>query len=200
MTAPLWVHELAGVLSSGSVDDRSFPRDLRSVMARTLPLTAVSLADLSIAGIDAWLRRQGVACSIHAPDRPLRGCLVAHNSHGALFLDSEDADAERRFSLAHELAHFLRDYWLPRVEAASRYGPTVLEVFDGKRAPRPEERVHALLARIPIGFRVHLMDRSDGRITDAAVARAEVDADRLAFELLAPESSPSFVRRLWAVR
>jgi hypothetical protein len=88
------------------------------------------------------------------------------------------------------------------------------------------------------------MDRSDGRITDAAIARAEVDADRLAFELLAPESdvlprveripererreaveallqeryglpatpathyatllvpesSPSFVRRLWAVR
>ena len=42
---------------------------------------------------------------------------------------------------------------------------------------------------LPIGFHVHLMDRSpDGNIVSDAIEEAERDADRLALELLAPSA------------
>jgi Zn-dependent peptidase ImmA (M78 family) len=39
---------------------------------------------------------------------------MARAGHGFISLDGSDADDERRFSLAHELAHFLLDYQDPR--------------------------------------------------------------------------------------
>src|SRR5207245_2962940 len=96
---------------------------------------------------------------------------------------------EQCFSLAHELAHFLRDYLQPRRRAAARLGPQVLEVFDGLRPPRPEERLHALLRAVPIGFHTHLMARDAGGVARGAEAAAERDADRLACELLAPAAA-----------
>ena len=66
----------------------------------------------------------------------------------------------------------------------------MLEVLDGDRPPRNEERMQALLARVQIGFHVHLMGRSsEGSIVNDAIEAAERDADRLAFELLAPSDT-----------
>ena len=93
-----------------------------------------------------------------------------------------------RFSLAHEAAHFILDYLSPRQEATSRLGSEILEVFDGHRAPTVQERVHALLGHIPVGFHTHFMEReNDGVLGCVAKGDVEAVADQLAFELLAPE-------------
>lgn len=192
MSAPLWAWELAGAFWENAGESESFPRDLRRPIARALPLSLIYLPGLRVSAIDDWLRRQGIPCGLAVPDRPLRACLVAHGSHGAIFLDGSDPNDEQRFSLAHELAHFLHDYWDPRRQAADRYGSQVLEVFDGVRAAEPEERVHALLALVPIGFQVHLMDRApDGSIPIEAIDDSERSADRLALELLVPYDAVS---------
>ena len=50
--------------------------------------------------------------------------------------------------------------------------------------------ISALLARVPVGFHAHLMARDGaGRIASERIAAAERDADRLAYELLAPAES-----------
>jgi hypothetical protein len=91
------------------------------------------------------------------------------------------------FSLAHELAHFLRDYWQPRRLAGRRLGAGIVEVFDGKRPTTPAERVRALLAGVPVGVHAHLMERGPRRQRlPPDVALAEEEADRLAYKLLAP--------------
>jgi hypothetical protein len=61
----------------------------------------------------------------------------------------------------------------------------VLDVLDGKRAPRGEERVGAVLRHVCVGFHTHLMSRGPGT-APGPVEASERDADRLAFELLAP--------------
>ena len=104
-----------------------------------------------------------------------------------IFLDATDSEDELRFSLAHEVSHFLLDYLLPRRRAIGRLGSGVTEVLDGRRRPTVGERVDAVLTNVPIGVHAHLMERAAaGGIGRAAVLDVESRADRLALELLAP--------------
>lgn len=187
---PLWLSETAEEFWSAAGGPEGFPRNLRGPIANALPLTVVSLPRLQVVAVDRWLRRQGIAGPSLAADRALRACLVARNGYGFIFIDGTDSDAEQRFSLAHELAHFLRDYQQPRLTAIERLGSAIEAVLDGERPPDPTERIQALLARARLGFQVHLMDRTpDGRFSTAAIDVAERGANLLAFELLAPAAA-----------
>jgi hypothetical protein len=185
VNAPLWVSELAASFWAAAGTAEPFPRSLGAVPF-ALPLSVLALPRLSVAGVTAWLRARDVPYACAGPDRPLRACLVARRGSGFVLVDAADPPDERRFSLAHELAHFLRHYRQPRERACARLGPAVLEVFDGDRPARPEERLHAVLANVLVGFHAHLLGRDDRRAARGAVAVAEDEADRLAYELLAP--------------
>jgi hypothetical protein len=112
---------------------------------------------------------------------------VARHGHGFAFIDGTDPDDERRYSVAHELAHFLRDYMRPREQIVQRIGQRGVEVLDGYRSATADERILATLRGTRIGFHVHLMDREDdGKPASGAIATSEESADRLAYELLAP--------------
>jgi Zn-dependent peptidase ImmA (M78 family) len=103
-----------------------------------------------------------------------------------VLLNGADSGADLRFSLAHESAHFLLDYLNPRQRAVRRLGPTILEVFDGRRPPTVKERVHAILGRVPVGFHAHMLERREKGVVGLA-GELEDSADLLALELLAPE-------------
>jgi hypothetical protein len=165
----------------------SFPRELRRPIARALPVSIVLLSGLRLDSVRGWLRDNGIGCPCDQTDRPLRACVAACRGHGLIFLDGTDTANEQRFSLAHELGHFLRHYWRPRQLACRRLGRQVVEVFDGERPPTSQERLGALLKNVPLGFQLHLMRRGPCReLLSADVARAEEEADLLAYELLAP--------------
>src|SRR5688572_14888218 len=107
-------------------------------------------------------------------DRALRACVLVHDGSGLLFVDSEDPEDEQRFSLAHEIAHYLVECAIPRERARERLGPAVLPVLDGRRAPSREERIGALLAGVQLGVRLHLMERTpDGHPPGRDVSAAE---------------------------
>jgi hypothetical protein len=186
MSAPLWVVELAERFWAEAGGPGPFPRDLRRPVLRALPLAVVLLPGLSIAGVRQWLESSGIGCFCPEEDRRLRACLVARGGGGFVFLDGTDAEEQQRFSLAHELAHFLRHYWQPRNRAAHRLGDPITEVFDGVRPARFAEQIAALLAEIPLGLHVHLMGRGASGVADEVVATVEEEADQLACELLAP--------------
>lgn len=106
-----------------------------------------------------------------------------------LLVDGLDSAEEQRFTIAHEIAHFMLDYWRPRERALRRLGPDALEVLDGSRSPSVGERVDALLADVPLAVHTHLLDRApDGSLVCGATIRSECQADMLALELLAPAS------------
>jgi hypothetical protein len=188
VNVPIWAADLASRFWIAAGRTESFPRKLRGAIAWALPdVTVVSLSDLRVAAVVRWLDARKVSCRIDAVDRPLHGMLATVGGCGFIFLDSEDGEDERRFTLAHELAHYLRDEWRHRERVRRHLGESGVAVLEGKRLPTDEERLLGALEGLPLDCRTHLLERlPDGRPTDAAVPIAERDADRLAFELLAP--------------
>jgi hypothetical protein len=164
-----------------------FPRDLETAVLWGLPVAVFKLPRLWVSDVRAWLASHSLHFPFDASDRPLHGCLIAHGGHGCVLLDGTDNEDELRFSLSHEVSHFILDYLRPRQRAVQRLGDGILEVFDGVRAPSVQERTHAVLAHVPIGFHTHLMGRSDhGLMGCDQTGESEGAADVLAMELLAP--------------
>jgi hypothetical protein len=186
VSVPLWVIELAAEFWKRAGDPGPLPRNLRRAAHRGTPLSVKELPRLTVRAVSAWLHGQGVSCVVGERDRALRACLFARESWCFVFLDADDTEAEQRFSLGHELAHYLRHYWQPRQRAVANFGPGILDIFDGKRLPTPAERLHAVLRNIHVGAHVHLLMRDDGR---GGAPSVEVDADRLGCELLAPAAA-----------
>jgi hypothetical protein len=184
----LWVHEIADRFWADVGESAlAYPRDLLTVMHWALTVRPVETHDLSIARINFWLADRNSDLRLNIPDRPLRACILVEDGAGVLFVDATDADDERRFSVAHEIAHYLIEYAAPRHRAQARLGENILPVLDGHRTASPDERIGALLGGVSLAARVHLMERTpDGHLPGHEVSAAERRADDLAFELLAP--------------
>jgi hypothetical protein len=161
-----------------------FPRDLEVSVLLGLALAIVKLPRLRATSVDAWFAERGRPHVVGGPDRVLRGCLFAVAGRGVVFVDAADPPDEQRYSLAHEVAHFLGDYLVPREKILARMGPEAADILDGRRRPSPSERIDGLLAGATLGVHRHLMDRVPQ--SEARVGRSESRADRLALELLAP--------------
>src|SRR5439155_23441742 len=142
MSVPLWAAELARVFWEKARETEPFPRRLRRPIARAVRLSVVLLPRLSLRAAFDWLQNCGLVCELPGADRPLRACLVARGGHGVALVDGSDGDAEQRFSIAHELAHFLRDYWNLRRRILKRLGAEALQVLDGDREATAQERFH----------------------------------------------------------
>jgi hypothetical protein len=169
----------------------TFPIALQHTLPFAYSLNIQSLPDLTINLIQAWFTARGLLRQLQAmPDRRLFGCLVAQRGHGVIFLDSNADDAERRFTLAHEFSHFLLDHLIPREEAITAFGKSIRPVLDGERPPTDAEKLDSLRLWIDMQPFHHLMQRdSSGRFMDLRTSRAELDADMLALELLAPHQT-----------
>src|SRR4051794_31729076 len=114
MTVPLWVVTHAAEFWELAGGAGLFPRALEEPCQDVFGLPVVALPALSVGRVRKWLSHRGIDPVRDGPDRLLRACLIARIDGGVIFLDADDGESERRFSLAHELAHFLRHYREPR--------------------------------------------------------------------------------------
>lgn len=163
-----------------------FPRTLERSIAFALPVALVKLPHLHLEDIENWLRYRKIPYSFRCQSRPIYGCLIALGGNGIIFIDGSDPPDQLRFTLAHEVAHFLHDYWLIRNKAIRSFGVSIAEVMDGLRSPTIDERLHALLGKIPIGIQTNLLDRTENGNDLNQTWKVENNADKLALALLAP--------------
>jgi hypothetical protein len=163
-----------------------YPCDLEGSIPYALPLHVQTVPGLRVSHANGHARKAGLPYRFSGRDRRLSGCLLAYKEVGVIFLDTGIEEDERRFTLAHELAHFLLDYRAPRLRALEALGEGIRAVLDGLRPPTIEERVHAVLAGTRLGVVGHLMERPAAGLPSSTVLGIENRADRLALELLAP--------------
>jgi hypothetical protein len=170
---------------------RAAPLAAEVVLPRLYPVASVLLPSLSVSRLRDWLSRHGADVPptlTTCRERRLRGAVVAWRGFGLLCADAEDGDLERRFTFAHEAAHFLQHHFYPRDDLLERFGPSIRPVLDGRRAPTVEERVDALLGRSSLTLHTHLLERDQGAGC-GWIDSAEADADLFACEILAPQAA-----------
>jgi len=175
-----------------------FPRDLATDVVLHLPITIELVPGLTSHSVRGWLRARGINHEVSDEDRALHGCVVARGGQAVAFLDAGDEEAEQRFTLGHEIAHFLLDHLLPRRRALRIFGEQILPLLDGERPATRDEMLSAALEQVRLGVQVHLMGRGIHRAVCAwEIEESEQRADRLALELLAPvRAATSALRRL----
>lgn len=190
LLSPL-LEQLATKFRQVSRYDYCFPYNIERAILHSFPISIVKLSKPSVQDIQEWLKARGLTIvPIGTPDRPLFGCTVIYRNRGFFFVDGLLDEAEQRFTLAHELAHYLRDYDYLRELAIQKLGPKILEVLDDERVPEDDERVFAILEGVRLNVYTHLMERgNDGSMVDDITNQAEADADYLALELIAPYES-----------
>lgn len=185
---PVWVCELAARFwaAVGERPER-FPRDPRGAITYLPAVRLLEVPHLTLARAAEALKPYRVPFALTERDRRVAGCFAGHGGCGFVVVDPLQPPAELRFTVAHELAHWLRDYDAPRRRVAARLGPQALEVLDGTRPPTSAERFAGVLRAAPVGPFVHVLDRDRfGRVCSEGARESEAAADRLAFELLAP--------------
>ncbi|WP_309893285.1 ImmA/IrrE family metallo-endopeptidase [Archangium sp.] len=181
-----WLQE--AVKDCGLPDSAVFPRELVEDIPMVLPLTVVPLPDLTPRrGLEWLVSYQRALGGLVETNELKHGFTVAHAGVGVLFLNSADPPDEQRFTLAHEVAHFVLDHLQPRARALRARGKRILPVLNGQQEPTVAEQLFLVLERIPYRTRANFMDRNDkGKPRTGQVMESEQRADRLAFELLAP--------------
>jgi len=162
-----------------------YPFDMHKLISFALPLHVVMLPDLTLGKIREWCQQRHLEYPFPLHDRPLHGYLIAGKS-GFLFIDENDHPSEQRFTAAHEGAHYLFDFDMPRLRAVDEFGEAIVSVLDGERPPTLTEKVHSAISGVPIRVIQHLMERPTSGVPNTAIIDAEDRADRLALELLAP--------------
>lgn len=164
--------------------------DIIGAVHLVLPVDIISLSELSLVKIERWLLERGVGLSIEADNRVLHGFIITHAGSGIIFINGTDSEEERRYTIAHEISHFILDYKIPRDKAIAKMGNQITEVLDGLRNATVEERIDGLLGDIRVQPYTHLLEKTgDGSFNSVTVFDAENEADSLAVELLAPNSN-----------
>jgi hypothetical protein len=172
---------------AGTDGHKTFPRQIEDAAPLQLPLVIAKQTPIKAQVVRDWLRQRGIVVPVPGDQRDLYGCLVAHRGYGFIFVNGTDSPVEQRLTIAHEVAHFLADYLLPRQQIMQRLGVEMAAVLDGVRPPTPAERAAAILSHVRLGAHVHLLPRPGTAGADEeSIARAEDRADRLAIELVAP--------------
>jgi hypothetical protein len=99
-----------------------------------LPLVIVKQAQITAQAARHWLHQRGIVIRLPNDQRDLYGCLVAHRGHGFISVSDVESPEDQRLTIAHEVAHFLVDYLLPRQQVLHALGAHITGVLNGLSA------------------------------------------------------------------
>lgn len=166
-----------------------FPVDISYAVMCALEVYVEEVANLTTGEAVARSGGRGVGAHEKIAERAIHGCLLVGRCGAAILVEQNDAEDEKRFTVAHEAAHFILEVKRHQERAALRMGRDFVDVLHGLREATPDERIDAWLRDARADTLVHFMDRAPtGEYGCLRTLNAECLADDLAVEILAPRS------------
>ena len=168
---------------------KDFPADIGYAAMSALEVYVEEIEGLTTLTASSYAGCVGIRNACGFSERGLRGCLVVRRRGALILVERSDDEAEKRFTIAHEVAHYILEVRRHRERAAERMGRDFSDVLYGPRKATPTERIDAWLNDVRPDKILHFMDRAPGGGYGCArTMDAECVADDLALEILAPRS------------
>ena len=168
---------------------KGFPADIGYAAMSALEVYVEEVEGLTTLTAASYAGGAGVRNAVGVSERGLRGCVVVGRQGAAILVERSDSEAEKRFTIAHEVAHYILEVKRHRERAADRLGPEFVDALYGLREATPAERIDAWLNNARSEAFAHFMDRAPGGGYGCSrTLNAECQADDLAVEILAPRS------------
>ena len=166
-----------------------YPANIAYAATCALEVYVDEIADLTPASAVAHVGRGGLWKIDGVDERSLHGCVIVGPSGGAVLVEKSDDEAEKRFTIAHEVSHYILEVKRHHERAADRLGPEFADALYGLREATPTERIDAWLNNARSEAFAHFMDRAPrGGYGCSRMLEVECRADDLALEILAPRS------------
>lgn len=166
-----------------------YPADIAYAAMCALYVYVEEVADLTPASAAAHVGPGGLWQSDCVDGRRLHGCVIVGQGGGAILVEKSDDEAEKRFTIAHEVSHYILEVARHHERAADRLGPNFTDTLYGLREATATERIDAWLNNARSDAFAHFMDRAPGEGYGCSrTLEAESLADDLAVEILAPRS------------
>ena len=166
-----------------------YPADIAYAATCALDVYVDEVAGLTPVSAAAHIGREGLCIPNEADERSLHGCVIVGRSGGVILVEKSDYEPEKRFTIAHEVSHYILEVKLRHERATDRMGREFADALYGLREPTPTERIDAWLNNTRSEAFAHFMDRAPGgRYGCSRTLEAECRADDLALEILAPRS------------
>lgn len=166
-----------------------YPVDIAYAATCALDVYVDQVAGLTTVSAAAHIGCGGLWSLDGAEERSLHGCVVVGRSGGAILVEKSDDEAEKRFTIAHEVSHYILEVKQRHERATDRMGRDFSDILYGFREATPTERIDAWLNNTRSEVFAHFMDRAPGGGYGCSrTLDAECLADDLALEILAPRS------------
>ncbi len=163
--------------------------DIMNAVNGSLTVDLIPVQQLSLQKIDSWLVARTINIGIDVNDRNLHGALLIKNGSVFMFIDAAVCEMEQRFTVAHEVSHFLLDYQLPRERAILAFGQEIEEVLNGNASASTSQLVMSVIKGIDLNPYTLLIEKTgNGSFSNWCNFNSENEADYLALELLAPRA------------
>ena len=166
-----------------------FPADISYAAMCALEVYVEEVSDLTTVAAASRIEGVDIVIPDGVGERRIHGCLAVGRRGAAILVEKNDDDAQKRFTIAHECAHFILEVRTNQERAAIRLGNDFSSILHGLREATSIERIDARLHGVSSDPLVHFMDRTaTGGYGCWRIHEAECLADDLAVEILAPRA------------
>lgn len=163
--------------------------DIVSAVDASLTIDLVAVKQLSLRKIESWLASRTITIEIDVNDRSLHGALLIRGNSVLMFVEDAEDELQQRFTVAHEVSHFLLDYQVPKERAILALGKEIEDVLNGNLPANNTQLALSVIKGINIDPYTFLIEKTgNGSFLNWANFNSENEADYLALELLAPRT------------
>ena len=166
-----------------------FPVDIQYAAMSALEVYVEEVEGLTTSNAFSRIQNPERGESDQIAKRRLHGCIAVSRKGAAILVEESDDEAQKRFTVAHEAAHFILEVKRRQERVESRLGHEFSDILHGRLEATPTERIDAWLRNVRSDALLHFMDRlPGGGYGCARTAVSECLADELAVEIIAPRS------------
>jgi Zn-dependent peptidase ImmA (M78 family) len=163
--------------------------DIVSAVNDTLTINLILIKNLSIKKMEDWLISIGKYENFGIDDRSLHGFLMIKNGNICMFVEESEDQSQQRFTVAHEVSHYLLDYQLPKERAILALGKEIEDVLNGNLPPTDTQLALSVIKGVNISPYTFMIEKNgNGSFFNWSNFNSENEADYLAMELLAPRA------------